>query len=170
MMIVREAQQRDVERLIEFLREAWREAGPGAHGWTGATEETVQRLASHGFLSDLLGRDDTRGFIALHDERVVGFSSNRRVSDELVELSGIIVLESMTGVGVSNRLLNHSIEAARGSGCEAMMVKTELQRESHKLLPEPRIHSRSRHGRRRRGLQGGALEARSSTIGGQFSP
>jgi len=124
-MIVREAQQKDVERLIEFLNAAWREAGPGAHGWTGATEETMQHLASHGFLSNLLNRGDTRVFIALNDGRVVGFSSNRRVSDELVELSGIIVLESMTGSGVGSRLLNHSLEAARGDGYGAMMMKTE---------------------------------------------
>ncbi len=124
-MIVKEARQKDVERLIEFLHEAWKEAGPGAHGWTGATDETVQHLASHGFLSDLLKRDDTRVLIALQNERVVGFSSNRRISDELVELSGIIVLESMTGVGVGSRLLNHSLEAARDDGYGSMMVKTE---------------------------------------------
>jgi hypothetical protein len=106
-MIVREAQQKDVECLIEFLNAAWREVGPGAHGWTGATEETMQQVASHGFLSNLLNRGDTRVFIALNDGRVVGFSSNRRVSDELVELSGIIVLESMTGSGVGSSLLNH---------------------------------------------------------------
>jgi ribosomal protein S18 acetylase RimI-like enzyme len=124
-MIVREAKQKDVERLIGFLREAWREAGPGAHGWTGATEETVQHLASHAFLSDLLNRDDTRVFIALRNEQVIGFSSNRRVSDEIVELSGIIVLESMTGAGVGSSLLNHSLEAARCDGYDVIVVKTE---------------------------------------------
>ena len=124
-MIVREARKEDVDDLIVFLLEAWREAGPGAHGWTGATEDTVQHLASHGFLSDLLKRDDTRVFIALNDERVVGFSSNRRVSSELVELSGIIVLESMTGIGVGTNLLNHSLDAARVDGYGSMVVKTE---------------------------------------------
>ncbi len=124
-MIVREAQQKDVERLIGFLREAWREAGPGADGWTGATEENVQHLASNAFLSDLLNRDDTRVFIALRNEQVIGFSSNRRVSDEIVELSGIIVLESMTGAGVGSSLLNHSLEAARCDGYDAIVVKTE---------------------------------------------
>jgi ribosomal protein S18 acetylase RimI-like enzyme len=83
----------------------------------------MQQVASHELLSNLLNRGDTRVFIALNDGRVVGFLSNRRVSDELVELSGIIVLESMTGVGSS--LLNHSLEAARGDGYEAMIVKTE---------------------------------------------
>jgi ribosomal protein S18 acetylase RimI-like enzyme len=124
-MIVREAGQEDVESLAEFLRKAWKEAGPGALGWTGATEETIQHIASHGFLSNLLERDDTRVFIAVNEGQVVGFSSNSRISDELVELSGIIVLESMTGVGIGGRLLEHSIEAAKGDGYEAMMVKTE---------------------------------------------
>ena len=124
-MIIREAQQRDVELLSEFLIKAWREAGPEAHGWTGATEEAMKHMSSHGFLSDLLGRDDTRVFIAIHGGRVVGFSSIKGMNDELVELSGIIVLESMTGAGVGSRLLYKSLDAARGDGYESMIVKTE---------------------------------------------
>ena len=123
MMTVREAEQKDVESLIEFLLKAWKEAGPEALGWTGATEETMRHIASHGFLSNLLDRDDTRVFIALNEGQVVGFSSNRRLGDELVELSGIVVLESMTGIG--SRLLEHSIEAAKSDRYKALMVKTE---------------------------------------------
>jgi ribosomal protein S18 acetylase RimI-like enzyme len=125
MMRVREAEQEDVESLIEFLLKAWREAGPGALGWTGATEENVRHIASRGFLSKLFERDDTRVFIALNEGQVVGFASNKRIDDELVELSGIIVLESRTGVGIGGRLLEHSIEAAKGQRYKAMMVKTE---------------------------------------------
>jgi ribosomal protein S18 acetylase RimI-like enzyme len=125
MMIVREAEQKDVESLIEFLLKAWKEAGPGALGWTGATEETIQHIASHGFISNLMSRDDTRVFIAINEGRVVGFSSNRRIGDELVELSGIIVLESMTGVGIGSRRLEYSIEASKGDRYKVMMVKTE---------------------------------------------
>ena len=124
MMRVREAEQEDVESLIEFLRKAWKEAGPGALGWTGATEETMRHIASHGFLSNLLERDDTRVFIALNEGQVVGFASNR-AGDELVELSGIVVLESMTGVGIGSRLLEHSIEAAKDDRYTKMIVKTE---------------------------------------------
>jgi len=125
MMTVREAEQEDVESLIEFLLKAWKEAGPGALGWTGATEETMRHTASHGFLSNLLDRDDTRVFIALNEGQVVGFSSNRRLGDDLVELSGIVVLESMTGIGIGGRLLEHSIEAAKSDRYKALMVKTE---------------------------------------------
>jgi len=124
MMIFREAGQEDVESLIEFLLKAWKEAGPGALGWTGATEENVRHIASHGFLSNLLERDDTRVFIALNDGQVVGFSSNR-AGNELVELSGIVVFESMTGVGIGGRLLEHSIEAAKDDRYTKMIVKTE---------------------------------------------
>lgn len=123
-MIVKEAEQEDVESLIEFLRKAWKEAGPRALGWTGATEETMRHIASHGFLSNLLKRDDTRVFIALNEGQVVGFSSNR-AGDELVELSGIVVLESMTGVGIGSRLLEHSIEEAKDDRYTNMIVKTE---------------------------------------------
>ncbi|MCK4438377.1 hypothetical protein KAV47_04815, partial [Candidatus Bathyarchaeota archaeon] len=73
-MTVREAEQKDVESLIEFLQRAWKEAGPGALGWKGATEETMRHIASHGFLSNLIDRDDTRVFIALNEGQVVGFS------------------------------------------------------------------------------------------------
>ncbi len=125
MMIFKEAEQEDVESLIEFLLKAWKEAGPGALGWTGATEENVRHIASRGFLSNLLERDDTRVFIALNDGQVVGFSSNSRIDDELVELSGIVVLESMTGVGIGGRLLEHSIEAAKDDRYTKMIVKTE---------------------------------------------
>jgi ribosomal protein S18 acetylase RimI-like enzyme len=125
MMKVREAGQEDVERLIEFLHKAWKEAGPGALGWTGATEETIRHIASYGFLSNLLEREDTRVFIAHDDGRVVGFASNRMAGDGLVELSGIVVLESLTGVGIGGRLLEHSIEAAKEDGCTEMVVKTE---------------------------------------------
>ena len=123
-MRVREAEQEDVDSLIEFLRKAWKEAGPGALGWTGATEETMRHIASHGFLSNLLERDDTLVFIALNEGQVVGFASNR-AGDELVELSGIVVLESMTGVGIGGRLLEHSIEAAKDDRYTKMIVKTE---------------------------------------------
>lgn len=125
MMTVREAEQKDVESLIEFLQRAWKEAGPGALGWKGATEETMRHIASHGFLSNLLDRDDTRVFIALNEGQVVGFSSNRRLGDDRVELSGIVVLEGMTGIGIGGRLLEHSIEAAKGDRYTGMMVKTE---------------------------------------------
>ncbi len=124
-MKVREAEQKDVDGLIEFLHKAWREAGPGALGWTGATDETMRHIASRGFLSNLLSRDDARVFIAVNEGEAVGFSTNRRIGDELVELSGIIVLESMTGVGIGGRLLEHSIEAARDDKYTKMAVKTE---------------------------------------------
>ena len=72
-----------------------------------------------------MSRDDTRVFIAINEGRVVGFSSNRRIGDELVELSGIVVLEGMTGVGIGSRLLEYSIEASKGDRYKVMMVKTE---------------------------------------------
>jgi ribosomal protein S18 acetylase RimI-like enzyme len=124
-MRVREAEQEDVESLIEFLRKSWMEAGPGALDWTGATEEAMRHIASHGFLSNLLEKDDTRVFIAVNKEQVVGFSSNRRTGYELVELSGIVVLESMTSVGIGSRLLEHSIESAKDDRFTKMIVKTE---------------------------------------------
>lgn len=39
---VRPARPNDVPKLSAFLIEAWKEAGPGALGFTGATEEAIR--------------------------------------------------------------------------------------------------------------------------------
>lgn len=56
---------------------------------------------------------------------MVGFSGNRRVNDETVELSGIVVLESATGRGMGSLLLESARGAALRDGYRRMLVKTE---------------------------------------------
>ncbi len=125
MSEVRELGPGDVEAFAGFIRRAWAEAGPGAPGWTGATDESVSRLASAEYIASLIGREDTRILLAWDGGRVVGFSGNRRVDDETVELSGIVVLESATGRGVGSRLLESARGAALEDGYRRMLVKTE---------------------------------------------
>jgi ribosomal-protein-alanine N-acetyltransferase len=125
MSEVRELGPGDVEAFGDFIRRAWAEAGPGAPGWTGATDESVSRLASAEYVASLIGREDTRIFLVWDEGRVVGFSGNRRVDDETVELSGIVVLESATGRGVGSRLLESARDAALNDGYRRMLVRTE---------------------------------------------
>lgn len=124
-MEIREAVQGDVEALKTFILDAWGEAGPGAFGWTGASDDTISQIATHDFLSELIGRDGVRVFLAMEGEEAVGFATNSRVDDDRVELSGIVVLESRTGRGVGGRLLELAVRMAKGDGYSSMVVKTE---------------------------------------------
>ena len=56
---------------------------------------------------------------------MVGFASCSEISGEAVELSGIVVLESMTGKGVGGRLLRLATDTAMEDGYRCMTVKTE---------------------------------------------
>ena len=60
---------------------------------------------------------------------MVGFSSNKRVNVNLVELSGIVVLESLTGEGIGSRLLDAALMVAASDGYEKMVVRTEVWNE-----------------------------------------
>ena len=123
---IKEAAQEDIEGLKSFFFRAWREAGPEALGWTGASKERLEHIASHDFLSSLINRDDVRIFLAWKEEDVVGFASNSKVDEDIVELSGIIVLESRTGIGIGSKLLESSIKSAKLDGFNTMVVKTEI--------------------------------------------
>ena len=122
---VREAQREDIEDLRKFILKAWNEAGPQALGWSGASEETISHISTINFLKELIDNDDVRVFISLDGDEVVGFSTNRRIDDDLVELSGIVVLESRTGIGIGSSLLELSVGMAREDGYLSMVVKTE---------------------------------------------
>jgi hypothetical protein len=100
MSKIRELGHGDLKAFRAFICRAWSDAGPGAPGWTGATDESVLHLASADYLASLIEDDDISIFVAWDEGEPVSFSSNRRVNDETIELSGIVVLESMTGKGV----------------------------------------------------------------------
>ena len=122
---VREAQREDIEGIKGFILKAWNEAGPEALGWSGASEDTISQITTFNLLKELIDNDGVRVFISLDGDEVVGFSTNRRIDDDLVELSGIVVLESRTGVGVGSSLLELSVGMAREDGFSSMVVKTE---------------------------------------------
>ena len=122
---VREAQREDIEGLRKFILKAWDEAGPEAFGWSGASEETISHITTFNFLKELIDNDGVRVFISLDGDEVIGFSTYRGIGDDLVELSGIVVLESRTGIGIGSSLLELTVSMAREDGFSSMVVKTE---------------------------------------------
>ena len=73
----------------------------------------------------MIAREGTRIFLAYTRNEVIGFATNTNVNDETIELSGIIVLESMTGHGVGTALLQSAISRAKSDGASYLVVQTE---------------------------------------------
>lgn len=120
-----EATEKDAEAFAHFFRRAWEEAGPGAAGFTGASDEVIAELTTPRAFRKRIGGPDRRMFLAREDDRVIGFASTRRISEDSVELSGIIVLRSHGGQGVGTALLENTIAAATADGYGTMLVETE---------------------------------------------
>jgi len=128
-LVIRPARPNDVSKLSAFFIEAWKEAGPGALGFTGATDEAIREIASEEFLKKRLATPTIQMMVAEEGRRIIGFSSVRRVEAGEAELSGIVVLESATGRGVGSRLLRKALDAARKRGFNSVRVKTEVTNE-----------------------------------------
>ena len=63
MIETRLIERLDVEAFSKFILEAWRQAGLGGLGWTGASEEQIHALASRPFVESLLDREGTRPMV-----------------------------------------------------------------------------------------------------------
>jgi ribosomal protein S18 acetylase RimI-like enzyme len=124
-MTVREANASDIPSLKEFILAAWKESGPKAWGWTGATEESIHELASEGYLQRLLSNPKVKMLLAKDGGYITGFAANRTVDTTTVELAGIIISERFTGKGIGTALMKASMERASKAGFEEMTVKTE---------------------------------------------
>jgi GNAT superfamily N-acetyltransferase len=129
-MVVRVAGIDDLHRLGEFFLRAWREAGPGAPGFTGANEDVVRELASERSLRAKLTSPTLRVFVAEDKDGILGFASVKRTNSDETELSGIIVLQSMVGRGVGTALFNFAREYAASEGYQSMLVKTEASNQT----------------------------------------
>jgi hypothetical protein len=79
-MKIREAQIGDEQYLGSFLKEAWREAGPGAPGFTGATEKTIEELASIDYLKVLLTRPKNKIFVAEDGNKFIDSRRSEKVT------------------------------------------------------------------------------------------
>ena len=74
-MSVRRTAPDDLYKLSAFILEAWREAGPGALGFAGATDEVIQELASTQTLKTMLANPALKIFVAEDASKIAGFSS-----------------------------------------------------------------------------------------------
>jgi len=124
-MQVTKATLSDVAGLGVFLHEAWREAGSGGLGFTGATEETINEVASEEFLRKRLTNPDVQMFVVNDKGRVVGLAATRKIDAGSVELSGMVVLESATGRGIGTMLVEKVLTELRLAGFKKLVVKTE---------------------------------------------
>lgn len=125
-MVVRGARQADAQALGDFFMRAWREAGPGALGFTGATEDAVREISSVKFLSGRIATPNVKMLVAVSGGEVVGFASLRAGEGRDAELSGIVVLQSASGAGVGTRLVRKSSALAARLGFRAITVRTEV--------------------------------------------
>ncbi len=123
---VRRARLTDAGAIAAFFMQAWKEAGPGALGFTGATEEAVKEIASEGFLVRRLSSPKVTFVIAEQEGRIVGFASVQAIEQRRAELSGIVVLQGVAGKGIGTKLLRKACGAAARSGIERLEVKTEV--------------------------------------------
>jgi len=131
-----EATDEDTDAISTFLWEAWRQAGPGSPGFSGATEEVIAEIADPRVIRERVGGPERRMFIAVQGDRVVGFASTRAETADTVEVSGVIVLQEMTGSGIGRKLLDAAIEASAGYGFTEMTVNTETDNEGARRFYE----------------------------------
>lgn len=124
-----EAGAGDVAAFAAFFRDAWQQAGPGALGFAGASDEVIAELTAPAAVLERIGGPDRRMFLAWEGGRVVGFAATRRMDAATVELAGIIVLQTMSGRGFGTRLVEEAVGAARGEGYRTMIVRTETANE-----------------------------------------
>ncbi len=122
---IREAGAADVAAIGSFFLEVWRQSGPDAPGFTGATEEIIAEIAAPDAIRARIGGPDRRMFLAYEGDSVVRFAATRVIDDNEIELAGVIVLHSMIGHGVGTPLVEAAMKSARSSGHRVMKVSTE---------------------------------------------
>lgn len=124
-IVIREADEADVPAITSFFLEMWRQSGPDAPGFAGATEEVIAQIAAPEAIRARIGGPSRRMFLAYLSDSIVGFAATRAVGDESIELAGVIVLDSMIGRGVGTPLVAAAVESARHYGFSQMTVSTE---------------------------------------------
>lgn len=115
------------------MLDAWKRAGPGALGWTGATDDTMQEISSEGYLKKLVSNPKMRLFSSEENGEITGFAVNGVRDSSTMELAGIIVREDLLGEGIGSLLLSKCVEFAREAGFVNMVVKTEMSNEPRSI-------------------------------------
>ena len=126
---MRDARRSDAAALAAFFMQAWKEAGPGGLGFAGATDEAIKEIATEKFLLQRLMSPSMKFAVIEREGRILGFASLRMRSQERAELSGIVVLQDVTGQGLGTRLLRRVCGMAVKLGVRRLEVKTEVYNE-----------------------------------------
>ncbi|NIR38079.1 MAG: GNAT family N-acetyltransferase, partial [Actinobacteria bacterium] len=123
---IAEATETDVTAFADFLRTAWREAGPEAPGFAGGTDAVIAQLTTPEAISARIGGPRRRMYLAWDGNSVVGFSATTHMDDATIELAGVIVLARAAGRGIGTRLVAAAVAAAATHGYGRMIVRTEV--------------------------------------------
>ncbi len=135
-VVIAEATEADVSAFAGFLRKAWREAGPDAPGFAGATDAVIAELTTPSAISARVGGPQRRMYLAWDGDSVVGFSATTHVDDGTIELAGVIVLARTSGQGIGTRLVAAAVAAAAAHGYRRMIVRTEVTNDRARHLYE----------------------------------
>ncbi len=135
---VAEALEGDADDFAAFLGEAWREAGPGAPGFAGATDDVVEELMHRDAILARIGAPARRMFLARRGGRVVGFAATKGIDDGVAELAGVIVLRPHAGGGIGTMLVEAARDRARADGYRRMRVSTEESNDRARRFYEAR--------------------------------
>jgi len=119
----------DVDDLAVFFRRAWERSGPEHLGFTGATQDTINEIASEEFLKKRLSNPNVNIYIIKQGDEILGFASTRNIDRDAIELTGIIMFESARGKGYGTELIEKAVSSAREAGFHRMVVKTEAVNE-----------------------------------------
>lgn len=120
-----EASEENVPAIGSFFLEMWRQSGPNAPGFAGATEAVIAEIAQPDAIRSRIGGPDRRMFLARTGDSVVGFAATRVVDDQQIELAGVVVLQTMIGRGIGTPLVEAAVASARSHGFRVMRVGTE---------------------------------------------
>ena len=111
------------------MLDAWKEAGPRALGWTGATKGTIHEISSAEYLKGLVSDPKLKFYVSEDNGEITGFASTKVQDGSTMELAGIIVRDDLLGKGIGSLLISKCIDSARDAGFASMVVKTEASNE-----------------------------------------
>jgi ribosomal protein S18 acetylase RimI-like enzyme len=135
---VTEATADDIPAIGVFFWAMWRQAGPEAPGFAGATDSVIAEVAQPEAIQSRIGGPDRRMYLAYVGEAVVGFAATKAIDETTVELAGIVVLQTMVGRGIGSPLLTAAAKDARQRGFGQMTVSTEIDNERARGFYEAR--------------------------------
>jgi len=121
--VVRPSRQGDASRLAAFFRDFWRESGPGALGFAGAKQESLEEIAAPEFLKRRLSSPVLMIVVAEDGPKIIGMATARKTTQRECEMVGIAVLKEKSGTGLDSRLARKTLELARKRGLSSVNAR-----------------------------------------------